>query len=54
MSELLGESLFFEITGDDPRVIVWNEERQNEVKIGKSTVLKEYLINLKVCHFVFN
>nr|XP_053651739.1 uncharacterized protein LOC128701840 [Cherax quadricarinatus] len=47
VSALCGEGLIYEITGEEPRVIISNEEEGTEVVVSKATVLNEYLITVK-------
>ncbi|XP_071548413.1 uncharacterized protein [Panulirus ornatus] len=46
-SALYGASLIYEITGEEPRVIISNEEEGSEVVVSKATVLNEYLVTVK-------
>ncbi|RXG58003.1 hypothetical protein Avbf_11669 [Armadillidium vulgare] len=43
--ELLKYSL--EYAGEDPRVIVWNDEKRNEIMVSKVIIKDEYLISVK-------
>ncbi|KAB7495148.1 hypothetical protein Anas_08447 [Armadillidium nasatum] len=46
-SKLFGTSIAYEITGEDPRVIVWNDEKRNEIMVSKVIIKDEYLISVK-------
>lgn len=50
VSALYGDSLIYEITGEEPRVIISNEEEGPDVVVSKATVLTEYLVTFRVSH----
>ncbi|XP_042234658.1 uncharacterized protein LOC121874544 isoform X2 [Homarus americanus] len=47
VSAHFGKDLIYEITGEEPRVIISNEEEGTEVVVSKTTVLNEYLVTIK-------
>lgn len=48
VSALCGESMVYQIAGEEPRAIISNQEKGSEVLISKATVLNEYLVTVKV------
>ncbi|XP_069977008.1 uncharacterized protein [Penaeus vannamei] len=54
VSALYGDSLIYEITGEEPRVIISNEEKGTDVVVSKATVLTEYLVTFrdKIIHLL--
>lgn len=52
VSALYGDSLIYEITGEEPRVIISNEEKGTDVVVSKATVLTEYLVTFRVSHLL--
>ncbi|XP_064115180.1 uncharacterized protein LOC135221303 [Macrobrachium nipponense] len=47
VSVLCGDSIVYEMSGEEPRVIIYNEEEGSEVVVFKATVLNEYLVTFK-------
>lgn len=48
ISALCGESMIYQIAGEEPRAIISNQEKGSEVLVSKATVLNEYLVTVKV------
>ena len=53
MSALCGESVVYQIAGEESRAILANQEKGSEVLVSKATVLNEYLVTVKVSYFWF-
>ncbi|XP_076064456.1 uncharacterized protein LOC143038799 [Oratosquilla oratoria] len=53
-SQLFGNSLIYEITGEDPRAIISYSDKDAEVLITKATIITEYLITVedKIVHIL--
>ncbi|XP_068228596.1 uncharacterized protein [Palaemon carinicauda] len=47
VSVLCGDSIVYEMSGEEPRAIIYNEEEGSEVVVFKATVLNEYLVTFK-------
>lgn len=48
VSALYGESVVYQITGEESRAIISNQEKGSEVLVSKAAVLNEYLVTVKV------
>ncbi|KAK8401691.1 hypothetical protein O3P69_001072 [Scylla paramamosain] len=47
VSALCGESVVYQIAGEESRAILANQEKGSEVLVSKATVLNEYLVTVK-------
>ena len=48
VSALYGESVVYQIAGEESRAIISNLEKGSEVLVSKAMVLNEYLVTVKV------